>query len=231
MNTRFPRKKAMEPRRDEADLGSDIRVFFTFKENVMQITKNTPVTKQKHDEIVFVVKRSTILQEPWQGFKSENLDLCLKNIYENREFLLRPLMELDENYKQIVSYMIFKFEDKIFLMQRKSSASEQRLKNKLSIGIGGHIKQEDVLSDSIDFFQNRSFDTSDILYQNDGHSGRAVLGGSATSFERDLIFDWCKREFQEEINYAGNIKHKLIGLINDDSNSVGRVHMGLVFLL
>ena len=47
-------------------------------------------------------------------------------------------------YKQIIPYMIFEYADNYFLMERKSTASEQRLKSKLSLGIGGHIRQEDL---------------------------------------------------------------------------------------
>lgn len=45
------------------------------------------------------------------------------------------------------------------------------------------------------------------------------------------ILDWAKREFLEEVNFNGNYKPLFLGLLNDDSNAVGRVHIGLVFLL
>jgi predicted NUDIX family phosphoesterase len=38
-----------------------------------------------------------------------------------------------------------------------------------------------------------------------------------------------RREFEEEVIYAGAWTHRLIGLINDDSNDVSRVHLALVF--
>lgn len=53
--------------------------------------------------------------------------------------------------------------------------------------------------------------------------------------EEDLqgatIFDWAQREFHEEIHYTGALEIKPLGILNDDSNSVGKVHLGLVLLL
>ena len=42
------------------------------------------------------------------------------------------------------------------------------------------------------------------------------------------IMDWAKREFEEEIDYKDKYKTEFLGLINDDSNDVGKVHIGLV---
>ena len=102
-------------------------------------------------------------------------------------------MEQDTNYKQIIPYLVFEFDNKYFLMQRSGTASEARLKNKYSLGIGGHIRQEDM--------------------------------------QQQSIFDWARREFHEEINYTGDFEIESLGVLNDDSNAVGQVHVGFVFLL
>jgi predicted NUDIX family phosphoesterase len=119
----------------------------------------------------------------------------------HQAFHPRSLMETDPAYKQIIPYLIFKYQNRYFLMERKASASEQRLKSKLTLGIGGHIRKEDI-------------------YPSTG-SGRT--GGS--------IFDWARREFYEEVNYRGSFTIKPLGILNDDSNEVGKVHVGFVFLL
>ncbi len=49
--------------------------------------------------------------------------------------------------------------------------------------------------------------------------------------QADPIADGLRREWQEEVQYAGSVAHRLLGLIKDDSTPVGRVHLGLVFLL
>jgi predicted NUDIX family phosphoesterase len=163
----------------------------------MEIQKKPTVVAQNtvKSERILVVKRNKILgKDDFSGFLPiTNFENYLEIINNHREFLWRADMEMDTSYKQIIPYLIFNYQDKFFLMQRKSTASEARLKNKYLLGIGGHIRQEDMQSND--------------------------------------IFDWARREFEEEVNYKGNITIKPIGVINDDSNSVGQVHMGFVFLL
>src|SRR5690606_7557172 len=104
----------------------------------------------------------------------------------------RSLMEQDQRYKQIIPYLVFTHENKYFVMQRTSTTTEQRLKNKYSLGIGGHIRQEDMNGNS--------------------------------------IFEWAEREFHEEVSYHGNLEIIPLGVLNDDTNDVGKVHIGFVFL-
>ena len=78
-------------------------------------------------------------------------------------------------------------------MQRADKASESRLRSQYSLGIGGHIRSDDM--------QGKS------------------------------IFDWARREFAEEVDYQGNLQVEMLGVLNDDSNLVGQVHLGLVLLL
>jgi predicted NUDIX family phosphoesterase len=47
----------------------------------------------------------------------------------------------------------------------------------------------------------------------------------------DPVTQGLRREFEEEVVYEGAWQHRLIGLINDDSNDVSRVHLGVVFLV
>ena len=166
----------------------------------MKTQQNNPSTRSRslrmtegviNDESILVIKSSEL--KLWQGLKTDSCDTLLNLINAKKEFHWRSIMETDENYKQVIPYLIFQFQDLFFVMQRKETASEQRLKNKLSIGIGGHIRKEDISSKS--------------------------------------LFDWARREFAEEINYDGKFETELIGALNDDSNSVGKVHLGIVFLL
>jgi predicted NUDIX family phosphoesterase len=88
-------------------------------------------------------------------------------------------------------------------MQRRSDSSEARLRNKLTLGIGGHIRQEDM----------------SLLRQ--GFEGQAS----------NSLFAWALREFHEEVDYAGTLNVKPLGILNDDSDDVGKVHIGFVLLL
>lgn len=145
-------------------------------------------------ENILVVKTNTLFPNgAFQGI-SPHAQEFLNIITQHKEFKPRPAMEEDASYKQIIPYLVFKHDERYFLMQRKSTSSEQRLKNKYSLGIGGHMRQEDM------------------------HEGAT-------------IFDWAKREFEEEIDYRGNLTITTLGILNDDSNPVGKVHLGLVLLL
>ena len=148
----------------------------------------------KPDEKILVVARNSILPEnAHQGLQKTNFEICLQTINKEKQFLWRSQMEQNPTYKQIIPYLVFTHKNRYFLMQRKGTASEQRLKNKYSLGIGGHIRQEDMTTES--------------------------------------IFDWAHREFHEEVAYSGGLEIEPIGILNDDSNSVGKVHLGLVLLL
>ena len=95
-------------------------------------------------ENILVVKRNLLFpNESFQGLKTET-EPFITLINQAKEFLPRPAMEEDLSYKQIIPYLIFTHNDQYFLMQRKSTSSEQRLKNKYSLGIGGHMRQEDM---------------------------------------------------------------------------------------
>lgn len=159
------------------------------------ITPQQQNIAQKVDEHILVVKRSHLFAttEAWHGIKEVNFDHYIHIINHKKEFHLRSLMEINPVYKQIIPYLIFTHDNHYFLMRRKSNASETRLRNKVTLGIGGHIRQEDMAEES--------------------------------------LFEWAKREFHEEVDYKGNLTVKPLGIINDDSDDVGKVHIGFAFLL
>ncbi|HEV2415900.1 MAG TPA: NUDIX hydrolase [Candidatus Dormibacteraeota bacterium] len=47
----------------------------------------------------------------------------------------------------------------------------------------------------------------------------------------DPILDGLKREWEEEVAYEGTFEANLIGLLNDESAPVSKVHLGVVFLV
>ncbi len=58
-----------------------------------------------------------------------------------------------------------------------------------------------------------------------GHIDKADLDNE------NYIVEAMKREFNEEMLYNDDFDLKIIGYINDDSNDVGKVHFGVVFLV
>jgi predicted NUDIX family phosphoesterase len=114
-------------------------------------------------------------------------------IQQKQCFIPRAQAEQDPTYKQIIPYLIFTYDKQYFLMQRRAKASEQRLACKYSLGIGGHLRKQDMVGKT--------------------------------------IFEWAQREFEEEVSYDGNLTIAPLGVLNDDSSEVGRVHTGFALLL
>lgn len=117
----------------------------------------------------------------------------------------REDLEIDPTYKQIIPYIVIKVDDKYLSYVRTSKGDEDRLHDKVSIGVGGHIDFTDV---------NRYQESVDII---------STLEGTAI------------REVIEEIGFFDTIayesRYNWIGIVNDDSNDVGKVHIGVVCIV
>ncbi|MCX6720645.1 MAG: hypothetical protein NTW11_02470 [Candidatus Staskawiczbacteria bacterium] len=99
----------------------------------------------KDDEQVLVVKSEILFADGrWQGLKTDNLDYYVDLIRNNCEFRRRGDMETDLSYQQIISYILFNYQNKYFLYRYLKQAYEQRLMNDYIVGVGGHINKEDV---------------------------------------------------------------------------------------
>jgi len=120
-------------------------------------------------------------------------------IHKYKLWFSRNFIETNNNFKQIIPYVIVTYEDLILLIHRTKKQTEKRLHDLLSLGIGGHINKTDAIS----------FDT------------------------KNTIIKGMNRELNEEIiiNQHQIKEPKFCGIINDLSNDVGRVHLGLLFHL
>ncbi|OGD91755.1 hypothetical protein A3D81_02795, partial [Candidatus Curtissbacteria bacterium RIFCSPHIGHO2_02_FULL_40_17] len=121
--------------------------------------------------------------------------------YKKHKFMRRGDAEENPMYKQIIPYLIFETNGKVFLMRRKQDHTDSRLSSKYSLGIGGHINRKDIKEPK------------------------------SQRVREDGIMAWARREFEEEIDYRGKYTTEFLGLLNDDSNEVGLVHLGLVIRL
>ena len=152
------------------------------------------------DENVLVFPRSLFEQlGVFQGF-SADVDRYLPAILDkkNNSFQPRARAESDPNFKQIIPYVVVTDGNGVLHYVRGKKAGEQRLVAKGSIGIGGHINDEDP-----------------TLFANDSQAFQ----------------DAVKREVCEELAIQGTFDACPVGLINDDSTEVGRVHFGIVHVL
>ena len=152
------------------------------------------------DENVLVFPRSLFEQlGVFQGF-SADVDRYLPAILDkkNNSFQPRARAESDPNFKQIIPYVVVTDGKSILHYVRGKKAGEQRLVAKGSIGIGGHINNNDP-----------------TLFTDDSQAFQEAV----------------KREACEELTIQGTFDAKPVGLINDDSTEVGRVHFGVVHVL
>ncbi len=104
------------------------------------------------------------------------------------EFRPRSEAETDPSWKQLIPYLLLRDGERIFLMRRTKAGGDERLHDRYTIGIGGHVNPEDA----------------------------DVLGG-------------LRREWAEEIEADFEPDFRPVGLLNDDENEVGAVHLGLVY--
>ncbi len=111
----------------------------------------------------------------------------------------RPHLEQDENFKQIIPYIILSYQDKIAVYQRTKKGGESRLHHLHSIGFGGHI------------------DAFDLVYDEDG----------TINLDRTIETSG-QREIDEELLIDDIVSKTKLGYILDNSNPVGRVHIGVV---
>jgi predicted NUDIX family phosphoesterase len=152
------------------------------------------------EENVLVFPRSLFEQLGiFQGF-SADVGRYLPSILEqkNNSFQPRARAETDPAYKQVIPYVVVTDGKSILHYVRGKKAGEQRLIAKGSIGIGGHINDED---------------------------------HTLFAFGLEAFREAVKREVCEELAIQGEFNARPVGLINDDSTEVGRVHFGVVHVL
>lgn len=67
-------------------------------------------------------------------------------------FMDRELAEESPEFKQIIAYAIFRYQDKILAYARTNKGGESRLYDKLSVGIGGHINPVDGQANNLETY-------------------------------------------------------------------------------
>jgi predicted NUDIX family phosphoesterase len=103
------------------------------------------------DEKVLVVPASSIQRHLASSFDPAAAQAIIEVANRTRLFRPRSEVEQDESVKQIIPYVCIRCGDSYVLLQRTKKQSEARLHNKFSLGIGGHINdQEQSAADLVD---------------------------------------------------------------------------------
>ncbi len=79
----------------------------------------------------------------FQGFTSD-VDRYLPGILKHLSVRPRSEAETDPSFKQLIPYIVFVSGDQVFRYVRGKKGTENRLHELHSIGIGGHIRTQDV---------------------------------------------------------------------------------------
>jgi predicted NUDIX family phosphoesterase len=128
----------------------------------------------------------------------------LSQILSSLDFSFKPrsLMENDPSFKQVIPYVVIKWDRSdhgmdIFCYTRGSGQGEKRLHAKCSIGIGGHINDEDISNGAHPYIRGMWRELNEEL---------DIAPDNIVSLEyKDFIYD--------------------------PSDEVGKVHLGLVHVL
>jgi predicted NUDIX family phosphoesterase len=115
----------------------------------------------------------------------------------NNFYVYRHVAEKDESIKQIIPYTVLYDEDRCFMYRRTKAGGENRLHDKFSIGVGGHINPVDGAGTK---------ETFEVARQRE-------LSEEVTIWTDDKNWPWPA---------------STIMAIYDNSDSVGRVHFGVV---
>ncbi len=130
----------------------------------------------------------------------------------------RHELELNEAFGQALPYIVLYNDGGVFTYQRTAKVGEKRLAGNYSIGIGGHIDAGDVK-----FKDHSIIDTV-----------RTLADASRRELDEELVFsteseDFSFSELPPEVRIA--MAPQFLGVINDTTNEVGRVHYGMLMAM
>ena len=123
-------------------------------------------------------------------------------------YMPRSQVENDPAYKQLIPYVLIQRTGRVLNYCRTRLAGEQRLASKRSVGIGGHVNLDDTLNEE---------------------PWNALLGPECVEFCWYLA--GAMREIREELEIVSPVSHTIQAFLNDDSDLVGQVHLGVVHVL
>ncbi len=113
-------------------------------------------------------------------------------------FMPRSRAEKDPSFKQLIPYVIMAHGGKYLSYVRGKRAGESRLVALRSIGIGGHINPIDADNSTLFAHERANYESA------------------------------VRREVEEEVDVKAAHQGRIVALLNDESNEVGSVHLGIV---
>jgi len=152
------------------------------------------------EEQILVIDRKVLEQAGMFNGLAFDVNRYLDSIFVPGVPRFMPRSKAEENpaYKQLIPYVIMAHNGKYLTYVRGKRAGESRLVGNRSIGIGGHINP---------------IDNEMPLFD--------------TDFRR-MYLAAVQREVAEEVAIETTYTDRIVALLNDESNEVGSVHLGVV---
>jgi predicted NUDIX family phosphoesterase len=95
-------------------------------------------------EQVLVIPRSAIMADPgWLGLREAGMADFEALVAREGRFEARAEMERDRRFKQVIPYLVLRDGVRYFLMRRSRAGVDERLHDRWSIGVGGHLNPGD----------------------------------------------------------------------------------------
>lgn len=159
---------------------------------------------KKEDEQIMVVERQKLLSKNnFQGFVDNNENNDFEEIIlKNYKYMRRGDAEINHDFKQPIAYcIIINDKNQVFAYQRG-------------------------LTNSGDYNEKRL--EGKWSWGTGGHIDKVDSEKNNNPIVTSML-----REISEEVEMTGNTKqeHIVLGYINDDSDDVGKVHFGILYLV
>lgn len=165
------------------------------------------------DEKILVVPTSLVAQyiDLEKGGLFLNAEPILNKLFESDLCLFkeRDLVEKDPNFKQLIPYILINCKGRLFSYVRGKAGGENRLHDFRSLGIGGHINDND---------GNFSTCQPKQIYDN----------GLLRELTEEVKID---SKILTPIRKMPETAFKPLAFIYDGSTNVGEVHLGVVHLI
>lgn len=91
------------------------------------------------EEVLVVERKALEALLPGEVFVREGIEAVRQFILREHTYLPREQAEHDARVKQIIPYVLIRRGEQYYLLRRLKKQTEQRLHDKLSLGVGGHI--------------------------------------------------------------------------------------------
>jgi len=97
------------------------------------------------EELVLVIPRAALMEDPgWLGVRSADRATFEALVARVGRFEPRSSAEHDRSLKQVIPYLVLRDGPRYFLMRRTRAGGDERLHDRWSIGVGGHLNPGDV---------------------------------------------------------------------------------------